>query len=157
MLEKQEIILLLQKKRELFLEYEKETMEIAAGSEDDIEKHMENRIRLQSEIDENSGRLEQLCESADEPEKLLAAVKSSCTREELSEELQEIFELSMQVRSVVNRIQMTEPQAMGRLESVRDEALKKIKEMNQSSQAKASRYYNSTQKNANGGFIRGKA
>lgn len=139
--QKEQASALLEKKRQAFLAYEQEIDGIITGSTEEILEHGEAINRLVAKIDDINQRLHELC--ADN-ESLTAAVRSSGMQGDLPEEYQEIFEKSMAVRSVISRIQNMEDQVMDRLGQERDGLMEKIKQTNQSNEARASKYYTTT-------------
>lgn len=135
---------LLERQQSLFLEYEQETYQIAAGDAEQIPSCMEERTRLQREIDWISQEIRTLCQDLPEGEGMLDAIFRCTSAMDLPEEYRELFTQSLGIRAALQRIKELESQAAERMESVRDELLEKIKSINQGSEAKVSRYYRST-------------
>lgn len=135
---------LLEQQLALFLQYEQQTFQITAGAPEQIPSCMEERLRLQREIDWISQELRALCQDLPEGEQILNAVFRSRSCQELPPEYRGLFSQSMGIRAAIQRIQELEPQALERMESTRDSLLEQIKSINQGNEAVVSRYYRST-------------
>lgn len=133
----QDILALLQKEERLFREFYSVTSEMLICPEEELEPRMEERIRLQKEIETLEEEKEMLC-AADE--KLLAAAKCTGGCAQLPESYQEICKASRKLRGTLFQVNQLEPQVISRLEKTRDALEKKIRETNQGSAAKASRF-----------------
>ena len=77
------------------------------------------------------------------------AFENKCNRGELPEELTEIFDLRQEFNIYGARAHSMEPEIIERIQIIKDDLLKKIKENNSGVTAKAAKYYNS-------GFDQGK-
>ncbi|MEM1485302.1 hypothetical protein V6615_10545 [Oscillospiraceae bacterium PP1C4] len=133
---------LLCEEKAAYLEYETHTQRLAICDIDEIELYVEQREALIKQINEMDQQIKKLCDK-DEADGLLAyqAVKCKCDKEQLPERLDKIYDAGQEIFAVANRIRGMEPQILERLEFERANLLMKIKENNQSVQAKASKYY----------------
>ncbi len=137
----------LEKKRELFLQYEQATYAITAGTQEEIGGHMEKREELQKQIQETDAQILAVTggDQPDEGQQLLRrAAGGQAGYEELAPELQPVQTAAAEIRAVMYRIREMEPLVLERLETERKDLLQKIKNVNQGSGAAASKYYQSS-------------
>ncbi len=129
-------------KRDLLLEYEKQTQCILVCDVDDIETHVSRRQALIEKIDGIDACVEETC-CKNEPDLALLyrAVQNKCAMEELPQNMVCVFRAGQEVFAVANRIRETEIQAMQRLELEKERLLERIKEVNRSTTAKAAKYF----------------
>lgn len=137
----------LEQKRDLFLQYERETYAVTASEPDDINVHMDRRETLQKQIQELDARILEGTggDQPDESQRLLRkAAGGQANYEELDPELQPVQAIASDLRAVMYRIREIEPLVLERLETEREDLLQKIKNVNQGSGAAASKYYQSS-------------
>lgn len=140
-----ELCRILTQKREVFVRYENETAALLTCPIDDIEQHMKARQQLADEVDGLDVHIAQLTQKSKEQQKELElAIKNLCARQELSPEVQNVFDASQQIFAVIHRIQRMETNVQERIQYEQKMLLEKIKQLNRSTTAKASKYYGKT-------------
>ena len=135
-----EILRHLEEKKRLFLEFEQETEQMCFAPINEIEKHMQIRLDLQEQIEDLDEELQALY---DQLPGAREAASHAAKRQDLSEPLGKIYDLSMQVKAVVHRIMQNEPMILERIQKERAELLKKLESTKQSSASVAQRYHQS--------------
>lgn len=137
----------------LLLEYEKVTLPLLTCPVDDISGYIEARTVLMEKISAQNALLEAQCNA--EPSGLLkAAASCSCDRSTLSEELKTVFDAKLEVNAIIVRLISAEKQASERIADERDRLAAKIKDMNQSHNAQAAKYYEASRYNSDEYFFR---
>ena len=136
----EKIWMLINDKYEHFVEFEKVTSNILSCDIDDIENLIKKRESLINLITKIDSEITKLCSECDYPEIALKAVKCLCNRNEIPQELKKVFDATMNVFSVVNRINDLDNQARQRIDQEKTILLIKIKENNKSAGAQASKY-----------------
>ena len=107
---------------------------------DEIEGHMEQRLALQKKIQDLDQQLSALYESLPEAAQ---AVSNQEDFSDLPATLRPVYDRSLEIKGVINRILQNEPMLKERLELERADLLKKLEENKKSSGSVAQKYYNS--------------
>lgn len=137
-----ELCQLLTQKWNVFMQYEKETAALLTCDIQELEKQIKIRQKLANEIDEiDKSITEQTQENSEMQKQIKDAMSNSCARQALPEELQPVFDLAQQVFAVIHRVRRMESNAQERIKHEQTVILGKIKKLNRSSTAKASKYY----------------
>lgn len=124
-----------------FVALEQETVAILSCDADDIEGHTIARVMY---LEKNKQLYEEIfdfCKTYENGEELESAVKNTAIRDELSEELQEVFDRFSQVYAVVNRVVNVDKQVTERIEREQNKIIKQIKNMNSGVESKAAKFY----------------
>lgn len=135
-----QVCALLQKKRDLFSEFEQAAIQMLECDIDDIQRHMNRRLELQAEISELDRALAELCGGN---KTLLQASGARCSRESLAAEYCPVFDAAMEIHALLNRLRELEPLVADRVQTERATLLEKIKEINQGQEPTVSKYYKS--------------
>ncbi len=117
--------------------YEETSQKLLDCSVDDIPLLMQKRQNIMEETAQLDHRIKLEC--SDEPE-ALSAYLNKCSREGLSDELAEIFELRQEFNAIGFRVKNLDPEIMQRFVAFRDEAMEEIKKNNSGHSAKAAKY-----------------
>lgn len=136
--ESQEILPLLQEKKNLFLLFEQESEAMCFCPVDEIDIHMCERLKLQQKIQAVDDQLVPLYASV--PQAAQAAAHA-VERDSLPPDLAAVYDASLAVKGVVNRILLNEPTLNERVKLERDALLQKLEESRQSSSSVAQGYY----------------
>ncbi len=123
-----EICKLLEKKKQLFLEYEKATKTLLECDADAAEHYITQRSELATKVDEVTEEIGRICDKEDYSQLLMKIAAGQSNYEDVPSEYREIFAQAQEVQGIVYRISTTEPQVMQRLENLRGEAEVKIRE-----------------------------
>lgn len=121
----------------LMSRYEEITRKLLDCSIDDILILTEKRQSISSEITKLDNQIKNVC--ADSPE-ALSAYLNKCDRSELTEGLQEIFDLRQEFNGMAFRVAALDPEIKERINMLRDELVIKIKKNNSGQNAKAAKY-----------------
>ena len=133
---------LLAQKKQLFLELEAVTADMPLYQVEELAECMEERGRLLKKIEQIDEELRTRFAS-DEP--LHSALNNQCDREGLSPALRELYDASLGVKAVVNRIIKNESAITDHLEYEKQRITQKMEELNQSGGVVADKYYRSVQ------------
>ena len=128
---------LLQKKQALFLDVEKITNEMSESPIDKIDELLEKRGEALEQVIELEAQIKAILA---EDESLSSVVSCTCDMAALKGEMKDLFEESLRVRAIVNRIIKNEDIVRLRIESERDSLLHKIETLNSSSISVAESY-----------------
>lgn len=140
-----ELCRILTQKREVFMRYENETAALLTCPIEEIEQHMNARQQLAGEVDGLDAHIAQLTQkNKDQQKELECAIKNQCARHELSPNVKPVFDASQQIFAIIHRIQRMETNVEERVKYEQKMLLEKIKQLNRSSTAKASKYYGKT-------------
>lgn len=134
----QPILDLLAQKKSLFLQFEQESEAMCFGSADEMDLHMCERLKLQQQIQDIDDQLAPLYQAV--PEAAQAASLTG-TRDAFPPEIAAVYDASMAVKGVVNRILLNEPTLLERVQLERSALLRKLEETRQSSSSVANGYY----------------
>ena len=134
------ILQFLDEKKSLFLQFEQESEQMCFCLPDEIEGHMEQRLALQKKIQDLDQQLSALYESLPEAAQ---AVSNQEDFSDLPATLRPVYDRSLEIKGVINRILQNEPMLKERLELERADLLKKLEENKKSSGSVAQKYYNS--------------
>lgn len=140
-----DIVEILLQIRENLLEFETTTMGLLSCGIDEIVEITNKREDIKKRIEELYNKCDKLCVECG-IEKALEAAHMRCSREEISEEIYDIYDNALKNRSVVSRIRDTDTQAFERIGAQKDELLLKIKSMNTSNESKAARFASTVDK-----------
>lgn len=137
-----ELCEMLAKKKDIFLQYEKDTQALLSCEVDDIETYMKSRKRLSGEVDRIDAALDRLAaDNAENQTAIRRALKNHCGRNQIPAELRPVFDSSQQIFAVVHRIRQIELRAEERIKFEQGILLEKIKKLNRSTTAQASKFY----------------
>ncbi|MEG0304372.1 MAG: hypothetical protein RR576_04815 [Oscillospiraceae bacterium] len=103
------ILKLLQKKLELFTQYEKETDNLLSAPIDTMEDYITNRAAIANDIDAISCEIHNIF-AANEDKILQDTVLCKCNDSKVKAEHREIYEVSKQIYAIISRVQETEKQ-----------------------------------------------
>lgn len=132
-----QLVLLLQEKKQLYSRFEHITNEMSALSPDDFQASMEAREGVLTQIKELDNRVIGLCYEDDAARH---ALNAQCDRGALAEDLAQIYDTSMSVRGIMNRILKNESTLRQMMEDHRAKILEKIEELNTSGLSVADKY-----------------
>ena len=135
-----QIVLLLQEKRERYSRFEQVTNEMMMLSPDEFQKGMDTREALLNDIKQIDAQITQQC-CDNTP--LRQVLNAQCDRDGLPEDLAQIYDVSMSVRAIMNRILKNESILQTYIEDQKILILEKIQELNNSSQSVADKYHRS--------------
>lgn len=135
-----QIIQFLSTKKELFLEIEATMDLLSYGEVDEITACMEERNKIIEQVKAIDIKIKAVCEK---DKMLLAALNNSCNKSEISPTLIEIYDASLGVKAVVNRIMNNDNMVTMHLEHLQKKVLKQIKQMNTSVYVVADKYHRS--------------
>ncbi|MCM1227778.1 MAG: hypothetical protein NC320_10235 [Clostridium sp.] len=121
----------------LMKKYEDNTRKLLECPIDDVLILTENRQSISKEISKLDSQIKQECA---ENEKALNAYTNKCGRNELSEELQAVFDLRQEFNAIAFRVSEMDPEITERISIMRDELICKIKKNNSGQNAKAAKY-----------------
>lgn len=138
----QQLVDLLLKKKELFLELEETTSDMSVVPFESLVDRMEQRGQLLEEIGRIDGEIKEICQGDDEAR---AALNHTCDREGLTPELEQLYDLSLGIKAVVNRVMKYEEQITMHLEFEKKRIEEKMEALNVSGSAVANRYHQSVQ------------
>ena len=133
---------LLSEKELLFIEVERITDEIFDASVDRINELLETRGAA---LEQTAIINEKLSALIIDDEHLKSVLNCSCDISGLSEEMKELFEQSLRIRAIVNRIIKNQDSIRQKIENERDSLLQKIETMNSSSKTVAKSYKRSVE------------
>lgn len=133
----------LQKKQQTLMQFEEATLRMLSCSVQQLEELVEERQKLLLEIDGLEKKLNALCQADSDREQLLSAIAGQGDAGGFSERLQPLYEEGTKIRAVFSRLRQSDQQAQLRLKTEQNRILKKIKQMNQGTNAKAARFYSS--------------
>lgn len=140
---KSEILGLLNRKRELLSIFE--TVTASMLYEDDTQA-LEASVAQRQEILDKAASLDrqirQICQGNAE---LLQALNHQCDRGNLPEDLAALYDASLAVKAVANRIQSCDAGVIEHMEMAREKLKDKIEEINSGGYAVASKYYRAAQ------------
>lgn len=135
----EEILRIMELKRQLLRGIEDATAEMLACGEEKLPDQVRERQRFIDELMRQDAAMQELCAAHEKGEAVLAAARGDT--DHLDEDLEEVFAAGQQQRAVMSRLRETEIQAMRRLEIEKERLLDKIKSTNQGTVAKAARFY----------------
>ena len=133
----QEIILLLQKKKELLLEVEEISASMKIAPAEELMALFTDRGRLLEKAQDVETNIRALTNGN---EQMRSALNNSCEPRTLDSELLRVYEESLRVKAVANRILREEEGIKDHITLERDGLLKKIQELNSSSGSVADSY-----------------
>ena len=128
---------LLERKYKLFLEVERITDEMNESHIDKITELLEIRGETLEKVIELNNQIKSIIA---QDESLRSVINCDCEMNSLKGELKELFEESLRVRAIVNRIIKNEDDIRFKIESERESLLNRIETMNASSTSVADSY-----------------
>ncbi|MCH4239902.1 MAG: hypothetical protein LKF71_06525 [Oscillospiraceae bacterium] len=131
---------ILEQKYSLFCRFFQITEKMCQEPADALAADMDERMKLQAEIEKLDEQLRPLYEQSPEAAK---ASHNRCNFSELSPENQQVYNAAMKVRGVLCQIQQRDVVVKKRMLKERSRLLKKLEESKRSSASTASRYYRS--------------
>lgn len=132
-----EILKLLNEKKILFLEVEQITNDIMSAPVSDIAATLERRGKLLDSV----VLLDQKISAFVGNDAVVRSVlNNTCDASSLSKEYSTLFEASLKIKAIVNRIRNSENGIKERITTERDNTLAKIERLNQSSVSVAEKY-----------------
>lgn len=144
-----QLLPLLARKKLLFLEVEEVTSDMCVLSIEDLVIHTDKRGRLLEEISKIDEEIKLLC---DNDTALWDALNHICGRQDLPDELAELFDLSLSIKAVINRILKNEDNIRLHLISEKQRVVEKMENLNMSGTSVAERYHRSVQTGRNQPF-----
>lgn len=139
----EQILDLFEQKKIYFLHYEKEMENLPLLPAEEMESCLERGAVLIKRIEELEARLGPLIQQ--NGPLAISAANHDCDRRQLDPELGKIYDASLGAKSVANRIVENDGMIRQRIAYEREQALEKIKEINNSSASVAGRYSRYTQ------------
>ena len=136
------LLALLAEKRERMLECEQATENLCACPAEELEGQVAKRQRALDRIASLDLEIRALAVGDGAAR---AALNHTCGRGELPDELAELYDASLAVKTVASRILRVEETVRLRLESERLRALEQLQKMNSSASVVAGRYHRSVQ------------
>ncbi len=136
-----QILETLQKKQQVLLLFEEATQQMLSCPAEQLEELVEERQSLLAKIDSLEKQLQTLCQEDPDKEQLISAIGGRTDAGDFPEDLQPLYEEGMKIRAVFSRLRQSDQQAQLRLKTEQNRILKKIKQMNQGTNAKAARFY----------------
>ena len=134
---------LLDQKKVFFLHYEKEMEALPLLPVEELEPCVQRGAILIKKIEELDGKLSQLIQANGPLAR--SAVNHDCDRGQLDPELARLYDASLSVKAVANRILKNDDMIRQRISYERDKAMESIKEINTRSASVAGRYRQSAQ------------
>ena len=123
----------------LIKKYEDSTRKLLDCDIDDITNLVATRGNVLKRIDELTKAVNFL---ARDDSRIIPAFTNQCERNSLPSELQEIFDLRQEFNIYAVRAHEMEPEIIERIQMTKEMLMKKIRENNSGSTAKAAKYYN---------------
>lgn len=131
---------LLEKKVELFRNFEEVTLGMLTCPLEGLEERMCRREALIQEISGIDDKLALCCEASSQGELMHRVIHGNAYAQEVPGSLEKIYALGMQIRTVASRITELDLQAVMRMKTEQAQILEKIKKNNRGPGAVASRY-----------------
>ncbi len=140
----EQTLALLERKNEIFIELETLSNAIPVQTPEE----MLTGAKLRSELLKESAQIdEEISFHCQNNRALRDALNNACPRENLSPELTILFDKSLQIKSVANRLANNADMIKGHLEGEKEKLLSDIKKLNTGGSAAANRYYKTSQLN----------
>ena len=137
-----ESLQLLNRKKNLFLQLEEITGNMTLLEVNELITSMEQRGVLLKEVEDLDATLHAFC--VNDP-LLRGAINHTCTKDNLSQDLCTIYDISLTVKSIVNRITLNDDNIRIHLSYEKERILSHISKLNTSGTSVASRYHKSAQ------------
>jgi hypothetical protein len=135
-----EICLILDSIKENLLEFERETINIISCDIDSIQNHTENRVSITSKMDESFKKIDEICSSMEKGSEIRKIIRNVSNYSSVEPENEPVFLKAQSIFSIVNRIKDSDIQAVDRINLEKNILLKKIKDINNGQEAKASKF-----------------
>lgn len=133
---------LLAQKKQLFLELESVTADMSLYQVNELAECMEKRSRLLQQVEQIDAELKLMCITDEE---LRQVLNNRCPREGLSPQLSALYDASLSIKAVVNRMMKNDDAIKEHLEYEKQRITQKIEELNQIGAVVAGKYYRSVQ------------
>lgn len=131
----------LEQKRSAFLAFERASAAMLCCESDELQGYMQQREKLVGESDRLDEQIEALLRQAGPQEEALRqALGGRCGWDALPDELRPVYDAAAGTRAIIRRIRELEAQLLPRLEAEKAQLLVKIREINQSVDARAARF-----------------
>jgi hypothetical protein len=143
----EQILDLIEQKRVYFLHYEREMEELPLLPVGEMDACVQRGAVILKKIQELDARLSPLI--LQNGALAISAVNHECDRSQLTPELGKLFDASMSVKGVASRILKNDDMIRQRIAFEREQALDRIKEINNSSASVAGKYQRYAQTGAN--------
>lgn len=124
----QDVVLLLQKKLALFLEFERYTNLLTSCNMDDMADYITKRAELANEIDNVTDQISERTNAVAVSPSLDSILSNSCDFSELPPQWQPVFLEAQQIRAVISRCTDVNQQALERMIDLRDQLKERIAE-----------------------------
>lgn len=134
-------VLTIQKQQKLLFlitKYEEHTLALLDCDTDEVPEHIDERDRIVKLVDVLTKEILKICPEGSPEYK---AFRNSCSRDELSPKMQQIFDLRQQFNTHMTRAHSIDPDVITRIKSTRDDIVKEIKENNSGQNANAAKFY----------------
>ncbi len=135
------VIILLNQKKEHFLELEQVTINMPLQNVDDMLLSMQNRKEILTLIDEVDT---EIIKYSSIDKSLRTSLNHTCNKKDLNGDLSLIFDLSLSIKAIINRIESNNQVVLNHIELERDSIKSKLVSLNKSDKAAANKYYRST-------------
>lgn len=119
---------LLEEKNTKFLAYEQATLEMLHCDVDAIENYIIKRGELANEIDACTEEIGRVCDKEPNGKLLFQAALAQINYEMVPPDMYPLYELGQQILGVASRVRTSDGQVLERLETLKQDALAKIKE-----------------------------
>ncbi len=136
----------LEQKRKLFAEMESITSAMTLYKVEELAQSMQKRSKIINAIDEIDL---QLRAQAEQNELLRRALNNSCDRSPLDGDMARVYDASLAVKAIVNRIIQNEQSVKKHLDFEKSRVLEGIEKLTQSGLSVADRYHKSVQTGRN--------
>ena len=120
--------------------FEQETIEIISCDTDSIEEHTENRVKITEKMDVVFKEIDRICIDMDGGAEIRKIIRNVSMFTTVEPRFEPVFFKAQGIFSILNRIKDSDVQAIGRINIEREVLLKKIREMNNGQEAKASKF-----------------
>ena len=124
----QDVVLLLQKKLALFLEFERYTNLLTGCDMDDMADYITKRAELANEIDNVTDQISRLSNTITVSPPVADILSNSCNFSEVPPQWQLVFSEAQHVRAVISRCTDLNQQALERMIGLRDQLKDRIVE-----------------------------
>lgn len=140
---KAEILSLLSRKKELLVVFETVTSGMLYEDRtEELEASIDQRQDILDKLMVMDRQIRQICAG---DAALLQVLNHQCDRGGLRPELEELYDASLAVKAVANRIQSSDAAVVEHMELARESLKEKIEEINSGGYAVASKYYRAAQ------------
>ena len=152
-----QVTALMKQKKKALREFQAVTQKMLECSRDDLKKLVEKREHLIREMDRAEAEIQAQLTDLEEADPVRQAVAGTLEGTGHGEETEALFRLSREIRALLGQIREDDIQASLRLRVEQEQILDQIRTANQSSKAKAARFYSSAAARSRGGSRMGNA